>query len=34
MAKPTDVRPIDAAVYFLPIKTRMPLEFGPEVTTE
>ena len=34
MAKSTDVRPIAAAVYFLPIKTRMPLKFGPEVTTE
>src|SRR5271165_5638 len=34
MAKPTDVRPIAAAVYFLPIKTRMPLRFGPEITTE
>ncbi|MBV8130615.1 MAG: hypothetical protein JO114_23445, partial [Planctomycetaceae bacterium] len=34
MAKPTDVRPIAAAVYFLPIKTRMPLKFGPEITTE
>src|SRR5271157_2393473 len=34
MAKLTDVRPIAAAVYFLPIKTRMPLKFGPEVTTE
>ena len=34
MAKPTDVRPIAAAVYFLPIKTRMPLKFGPEIITE
>src|SRR6516225_8886915 len=34
MPKPTDVRPIAAAVYFLPIKTRMPLKFGPEITTE
>jgi L-alanine-DL-glutamate epimerase-like enolase superfamily enzyme len=34
MAKLTDVRPVAAAVYFLPIKTRMPLKFGPEITTE
>src|SRR5436309_1594266 len=34
MPKPTDVRPIGAALYFLPIKTRMPLKFGPEITTE
>ena len=34
MTKPTDVRPISAAVYFLPIRTRMPLKFGPEITTE
>lgn len=33
-SKPTDVRPIAAALYFLPIKTRMPLKFGPEITTE
>ena len=32
--KPTDVRPVAAALYFLPIKTRMPLKFGPEITTE
>ena len=34
MPKPTDVRPVAAALYFLPIKTRMPLKFGPEITTE
>jgi L-alanine-DL-glutamate epimerase-like enolase superfamily enzyme len=34
MAKSTDVRPIAAALYFLPIKTRVPLKFGPEITTE
>jgi L-alanine-DL-glutamate epimerase-like enolase superfamily enzyme len=34
MPKPTDVRPVAAAVCFLPIKTRMPLKFGPEITTE
>src|SRR5947207_2235063 len=34
MAKPTDVRPIEAALYFLPLKNRVPLKFGPEITTE
>ena len=34
MPKPTDIRAIAAALYFLPIKTRMPLKFGPETTTE
>ena len=31
---PNDVRPVAATLYFLPIKTRMPLKFGPEITTE
>ncbi len=34
MPKPTDVFPTAAALYFLPIQTRMPLKFGPETTTE
>src|SRR4051794_41792385 len=34
MPKPTDVFPTAAALYFLPIRTRMPLKFGPETTTE
>jgi L-alanine-DL-glutamate epimerase-like enolase superfamily enzyme len=34
MAKPTDIRPVAVELYFLPIKSRMPLKFGPEVTTE
>src|SRR3954467_12669861 len=34
MPKSTDVRPIATTLYYLPIKTRMPLKFGPEVTTE
>ncbi len=34
MFKPTDVRPIAAALYLLPIATRMPLKFGPEITTQ
>ncbi len=33
MPKPTDIRCVSAALYFLPIATRMPLKFGPEVTT-
>lgn len=32
--KPTDARVIAATLYFLPIKTRVPLKFGPEITTE
>jgi L-alanine-DL-glutamate epimerase-like enolase superfamily enzyme len=34
MSKHTDIRPTSAALYFLPIKARMPLKFGPETTTE
>ena len=34
MAKPTDVRPVSVELYFLPITARMPLKFGPEVTTD
>ena len=34
MPKPTDIRPVAVELYFLPIKTRVPLKFGPEVTTE
>jgi L-alanine-DL-glutamate epimerase-like enolase superfamily enzyme len=34
MAKPTDIRPVAVELYFLPITARMPLKFGPEVTTE
>ncbi len=33
MAKPTDIRPKAAALYFLPVTTRVPLKFGTEVTT-
>ena len=33
MAKPSDVRPIGAALYFLPVETRMPLKFGAETLT-
>ncbi len=34
MPKPTDARPTAASLYFLPIINRVPLKFGPEVTTE
>jgi L-alanine-DL-glutamate epimerase-like enolase superfamily enzyme len=33
MTKETDVRPVAAALYFLPVTTRMPLKFGPETVT-
>lgn len=33
MPKPTDIRPVGATLYFLPIRTRVPLKFGPETTT-
>jgi L-alanine-DL-glutamate epimerase-like enolase superfamily enzyme len=31
--KATDVRPIGAALYLLPVTTRVPLKFGPETLT-
>ena len=31
--KKTDVRPESAALYFLPVATRVPLKFGPETLT-
>jgi len=33
MAKPTDVRPIDCKLYFIPIQARVPLKFGKETVT-
>lgn len=33
MALPTDIRVLSTTVYFLPIDFRVPLKFGPEVTT-
>ena len=33
MKKDTDIRPISATLYFLPVKTRVPLKFGPESYT-
>jgi L-alanine-DL-glutamate epimerase-like enolase superfamily enzyme len=32
--KTTDIRVVGAELYFLPIKTRVPLKFGPETLTE
>src|SRR4051794_19970850 len=32
--KPTDIHITGAELYFLPIKTRVPLKFGPETLTE
>ncbi len=33
MARPTDVRPTAAALFFLPVATRVPLKFGTETLT-
>ena len=33
MGKATDVRCVGAALYFLPVHTRMPLKFGVETVT-
>ncbi|WP_235905123.1 hypothetical protein [Tautonia marina] len=33
MPSPKDARVVGASLYFLPIKTRMPLKFGPETLT-
>jgi len=33
MSLPTDIRPIGAALLFLPVHTRMPLKFGGETVT-
>ncbi len=34
MAKATDVRVVSAALYFLPVATRVPLKFGVQTTTQ
>jgi L-alanine-DL-glutamate epimerase-like enolase superfamily enzyme len=34
MPKPTDVRPREVRLYFIPAAMRLPLKFGPELTTE
>ena len=33
MPKATDIHPIAAELFFLPVYTRVPLKFGPETTT-
>ena len=33
MSRPTDIRPVAAALYFLPVQTRVPLKFGAETLT-
>jgi L-alanine-DL-glutamate epimerase-like enolase superfamily enzyme len=33
MGKPTDIRTTGAALYFLPVQTRVPLKFGTETLT-
>ena len=33
VAKPTDIHTIGAALYFLPVQTRVPLKFGAETLT-
>lgn len=33
MSKPTDVRVVGTQLYFLPVTNRVPLKFGPGVTT-
>ena len=33
MSKPTDVRVVATRLYFLPVRTRVPLKFGPETLT-
>ncbi|HEX4142232.1 MAG TPA: enolase C-terminal domain-like protein [Pirellulales bacterium] len=33
MSKITNIRPVAAKLYFLPVRLRMPLKFGTEVTT-
>lgn len=33
MPEKTEIRPVEAALYFLPVETRMPLKFGPETLT-
>ncbi|WP_165221570.1 mandelate racemase/muconate lactonizing enzyme family protein [Aquisphaera insulae] len=34
MAKDTDIRPVAASLYLVRIENRVPLKFGPEITTE
>jgi len=34
MPQRSDIRPVAASLYLLPVKTRTPLKFGPETLTE
>ena len=34
MTKPSDVKARSSTLYFLPVRTRVPLKFGPETLTE
>jgi L-alanine-DL-glutamate epimerase-like enolase superfamily enzyme len=34
MPRATDIRTTSAALYFLPVQTRVPLKFGPETLTQ
>jgi L-alanine-DL-glutamate epimerase-like enolase superfamily enzyme len=34
MGKPTDIQTVGAALYFLPVRARVPLKFGSETLTE
>ncbi len=34
MTRPTDIRVRAATLWFLPVRTRLPLKFGPETLTE
>jgi L-alanine-DL-glutamate epimerase-like enolase superfamily enzyme len=34
MGKPTDIRTVGAALYFLPVRTRVALKFGAETLTQ
>lgn len=34
MSRPTDARIVGTELYFIPVRTRVPLKFGPEVLTE
>ena len=33
MAKSTDIRVVGTQLFFLPVETRVPLKFGPEILT-
>ena len=33
MSKPTDIRVLGTRLHFIPVRTRVPLKFGAEVTT-